>query len=130
MNAVARAFVVDDRVRTKLADREEARAVEILMLARRATPSGDERADGETGEAVAREEAFACEVAIRVEVAFGRARRAGEEIDLRLGLLPKALRKLAVPFVAAEIADDDVLGSALLDRSNIEIAPTGARGVQ
>src|SRR5688500_4323098 len=65
---VASALVVHDRARPELGNREEAGPLQVLVLALSASASGDERRQGQPGKAVAREEAFAREVAVAVEV--------------------------------------------------------------
>jgi len=107
---VAGALVIDGCPRAELGDGEEAGSGEELLAVVAAARARDEGGDREPREAVAGEEAFACEVAAAVEVRESDAVGLGdEEVQLRLGLAPEPLGLILIPLATGSVADDLVL---------------------
>src|SRR5687767_10408207 len=65
---IPRPLVINDASRAKLADRKEPRARQVVVAARGTTTAGDPGREWKPREAVSRQEAFACEVPVTVEV--------------------------------------------------------------
>src|SRR5262249_46314299 len=105
---IFRAFVIDDRARAEFRNRQEPRArnefVTLLAAARR-----DEGRNRQAREAVARQKAFAGEVAVAVEVGLRDALHLGQQFDLRFGEAAHALRQFLVLWAARGVTDDAVL---------------------
>lgn len=121
--------MVDDGARAELGDRQETRAREEVIAPDLAPTTGDVGGQGQPGEAVAWQEAFAGEVPVAVEVGLCGARRVGEQVDLRLGLGAEPLGLLMI-LRAGAIRDNGVLEFPLLHRGPIQAPPAVARLVE
>ena len=121
--------MVEDGPRPELGDGKEARPGDVLVPVVR-TAGRDEGGQGQAREAVARQEAFACEVAVGVEVGLSDRVDVGQQGHLRLSLFAQAGGFHPLVVRRTCVQQNGVLGLDLSARGGVEVPPALTGGVE
>ena len=129
VNLISGSLMVDESSGPELGDGEESRPGDELLVVLRRTTSGDESRERKPREVIARQETFACEIAIAVEVGLDGTLAVRQQPELGFSLLTKSAGHVVL-HNARRIADDPVGVVKLGASGPIEILPARQRALE